>query len=466
LLFETDLIVSADSATQSASTAVNTPDAINCAVDANNDWINPTDSFTQNNVYTYVTNSKFDTTDVTERLDNTNFGFNIPTGSTIDGIEVSMDRYMSTGGANDYFLKLFKAGILMGDNKSVGAAWAASDTDTYVTFGSPTELWGTTWTEADIENISFGVALCAQATADRTDVHVDHITITVYYSLAATPTPTPTTTPTPDPSATPTPTPTPRVEGPAVEVIGGGGNSPTRIIFTGEVFPAGMVSVFLIGEEYGQVQIGETYIIGSDGKFEIEIISPVEEKRLYSLFVEDPDGVPAKSKFFNYDLEFNTIVRQEDLIFAPTININKTRFTRNEIMLISGYAAPGNTAELVINGETVKTVDVENDGLYRIDINTNDLTLGLHNIQTRQVDDETGKISDYSPIKKVNLSLFSSLNCDLNDDFGISISDWSIFLLNWLGGTAETKAKIDFNGDGEVGIEDFSLFLQCWRLNN
>ena len=404
MLFETDLIVSADSATQSASTAVNTPDAINCAVDANNDWINPTDSFTQNNVYTYVTNSKFDTTDVTERLDNTNFGFNIPTGSTIDGIEVSMDRYMSTGGANDYFLKLFKAGILMGDNKSVGAAWAASDTDTYVTFGSPTELWGTTWTEADIENISFGVALCAQATADRTDIHVDHITITVYYSLAATPTPTPTSTPTPTATPTSTPTPTPAPEEPAViEVISGGGNSPAKLIFNGEIFPGANVSLFLIGDEYGQVQIGDTYNIGNDGKFLIEAISPVEEERLYALFVKDVDGVPLKSKFFQYNLKFNTIVRQKDLIFPPSININKLRFTRNEIMLISGYAAPGNTAELIIDGETVKTVSVESDGLYRIDINTNDLTLGSHNIQTKQVDNETGKRSDYSPIKKVNL---------------------------------------------------------------
>jgi hypothetical protein len=274
-------------------------------------------------------------------------------------------------------------------------------------------------------------------------------------SAAATPTPTPT------PTATPTPEP------PVIEyVTTGGGNSPAKIIFNGEVFPGANVSLFLMGDEYGQAQIGDAYNIGDDGKFLIEAISPVEEERFYSLFVKDSDNVPLKSKFFQYDLEFNTIVRQKDLIFAPTININKTKFARNEIMLVSGYAAPGNAAELIVDGQKTKTINVESDGLFRIDVNTNDLTLGTHNVQTRQVDDETGKISDYSPTKRISLGLFGSIGCDLNDDSGVSISDWSIFLLNWLGGTAETKVKVDLNGDGEIGIEDFSLFLQCWRLNN
>jgi len=265
----------------------------------------------------------------------------------------------------------------------------------------------------------------------------------------------------------PTPTPTPGPPGGAdIEVIGGGGNNPTRIIFNGEIFPGANLSLFLMGDEYGQIQIGDAFNIGDDGKFLIEAISPVEEERLYALFPKDIDGAPMKSKFFQYDLRYNTIVRQKDIIFAPTMNINKARFARNEVMLVAGYAAPGNTVELIVNGEPIKTIDVESGGLYRIDINTDELTLGIHEIQARQIDDETGNKSNNSPIKKVSINLIDTSNCDLNMDAEISISDWSIFLLNWLGEAVETEVRVDLNGDGRIGIEDFSLFLQCWRLNN
>ena len=564
LLFETNLIVRADSVTLSGGTAANTADAVNCAADASNIWISPVDSLTQNNVYAYVINSKFGTPDVTERLDNTNFGFAIPADATIDGIEVSVDRYMDAGGATDYFIKLFKAGTLVGNNKSTGAVWPASDTDTYVTYGGPTDLWGTTWTEADIENTNFGVALCAQATVVRTDVHVDHITITVYYTpLAVNNTPTiSSATNNPDPvdsgndvtfsvnwndidtegikmficksnsintvgpacttsswcensssfsmtdpldclytsqvadegsnnyyafvcddeiscssgsagtfevsaTATPTPTPTPEPEEPAVvEVISGGGNSPARIIFNGEIFPGAVASLYLIGEEYGQVQIGDSFTVGSDGKFLIEAISPVEEERLYALLVNDPDGNVYKSKFFNYDLEFNTIVRQRDLIFAPTINLNKRGLIRNEILLVSGYGAPGNRIEFLIDNEVKRTVDVESNGLYRVDFDTLQTTLGNHSVKTRQYDPETGKTSDSSDAKFIKVSLFGFSNVDFNQDSKIDISDWSIFLHFWFDTNEEERQKADLSGDGKVGIEDFSLFLQSFQLGN
>ena len=135
-------------------------------------------------------------------------------------------------------------------------------------------------------------------------------------------------------------------------------------------------------------------------------------------------------------------------------------------MLVSGYAAPGNKAELLIDDKVVRIVEVEDNGLYRIDIDTAILTLGTHEIKTRQVDNETGKTGSNSISKPIRIGLFGISNCDLNDDSGVSISDWSIFLVNWFGGSQEEKEKIDLDGDGKIGIQDFSLFLQCWRLNN
>lgn len=270
-------------------------------------------------------------------------------------------------------------------------------------------------------------------------------------------------------SAAATPTPTPALdpeESPDVEVIGGGGNSPARIIFNGEIFPGATVSLYLMGKEYGQIQIGDSVIIGSNGDFEIEAIAPVEEERLYALLAKDREGNVYKSRFFNYDLEFNTIVRQRDLIFAPTINFNKSRLTRNEILLVSGYGAPGNKIEFLVEDKVMRTVDVESDGLYRVDFDTSQVALGQHGAKTRQYDLETGKTSNNSETKFINISLFGFSNVDFNSDSKIDIADWSIFLHSWFSTDAEEKQKADLSGNGEVGIEDFSLFLQSFQLGN
>ena len=51
---------------------------------------------------------------------------------------------------------------------------------TYETYGGPTDLWGTTWTPADINDANFGVALSAIMQGNT--LEVDHIRITVYTS--------------------------------------------------------------------------------------------------------------------------------------------------------------------------------------------------------------------------------------------------------------------------------------------
>jgi hypothetical protein len=176
--------MSADSSVQSASTAVSTADATNCSDLSQLHWGSTSDSTAQDDTNTSVTHATFDTNNITNRLDNTNFGFAITSGSTIDGIVVEIDKHASAGSAVDYYVQLFKAGSLVGTNKAdTSTAWAGSDTDTYTSYGSSSDVWGTTWTESDIENTGFGVAVCAQATANNTDVQIDHIRITVHYTL-------------------------------------------------------------------------------------------------------------------------------------------------------------------------------------------------------------------------------------------------------------------------------------------
>jgi len=123
-------------------------------------------------------------------LQATGFGFNIPSGSTIDGIVVDVEH--SSNVANLVRMRnvqMIKGGSRTGtayDGTSDPYTWPTSDTVT--TYGSTTDLWGTTWTTAEINTTDFGVALVAQHDNSGADARarVDHIQITVYYTLPAT----------------------------------------------------------------------------------------------------------------------------------------------------------------------------------------------------------------------------------------------------------------------------------------
>jgi hypothetical protein len=65
-------------------------------------------------------------------------------------------------------------------------AWPA--TDAVVTYGGPTDLWGTTWIPADINSSRFGVSIAAQTFSDfnsTLQARVDTVTIVVYYTPPA-----------------------------------------------------------------------------------------------------------------------------------------------------------------------------------------------------------------------------------------------------------------------------------------
>ena len=119
-------------------------------------------------------------TEVTKYLKATNFGFNIPTGSTIRGIVVEVEKSSVLGTTiEDNSVKIVKGGTIGGTEQKAAGAWGT--TDAYTTYGSATDLWGVTWTAEDINLSTFGVVVAADATAAGT-ARIDHIRITIHYS--------------------------------------------------------------------------------------------------------------------------------------------------------------------------------------------------------------------------------------------------------------------------------------------
>ncbi len=79
--------------------------------------------------------------------------------------------------AVDNIVQLQKAGVSVGNNyANTTLHWPLNDT--YATYGGPADLWGTTWTYADINSPNFGSVL--KADVFNGGIDVDHMQITVY----------------------------------------------------------------------------------------------------------------------------------------------------------------------------------------------------------------------------------------------------------------------------------------------
>lgn len=151
-------------------------------------WVNPLNALADDGTIAAITAASYDTPDISQLLVVSNFGFTIPTDATINGIVVEMDRSNVAGAASDNRLQLAKGTTfanLVGNNKADTATdWPASLAT--VSYGTgTTDLWGTTWTPAEINASSFAVMMSVQADAANTDVGVDFIRVNVYYTEAA-----------------------------------------------------------------------------------------------------------------------------------------------------------------------------------------------------------------------------------------------------------------------------------------
>jgi hypothetical protein len=147
-------------------------------------WTNPDNAKVSDGVYADVTFNP--NIGISHYLKATNFGFLIPSGATINGIlvEIEMKRAINCD-FDDKSIKIIKANGLFGsqEKKRDDEVWWP-DTDTYISYGSSSDLWGETWTKEDIENINFGIGISTESHGGESTTHayIDHIRITVYYT--------------------------------------------------------------------------------------------------------------------------------------------------------------------------------------------------------------------------------------------------------------------------------------------
>ncbi len=155
-------------------------------------WVNPTNVGAVGGGDATITATSYDAPDISQILVCSNFGvFITESPVTIDGITVEIGRNNVAGAASDNRVQLAKGttfASLVGTNKAnTTLDWPA--TTTLASYGGVADLWGATWTDAELEASSFAVFLSVQADAANTDIGVDYVVVYVDYTVPSAPGP-------------------------------------------------------------------------------------------------------------------------------------------------------------------------------------------------------------------------------------------------------------------------------------
>jgi hypothetical protein len=111
----------------------------------------------------------------------------IPDSAEVTGLkaEVMRQEISQGGGLHDLSVRLMKAGVEVGDNKGT-QPWGNDQTFPYPykTYGSDSDLWGETWTGADLNDPDFGLSISCHRTGEHNADHatINHAKITAWYT--------------------------------------------------------------------------------------------------------------------------------------------------------------------------------------------------------------------------------------------------------------------------------------------
>lgn len=117
-----------------------------------------------------------------EDLIGSNFNFSIPSTAIIDGIllEINYQDITGAGTVSERVIQLLKGGTLTGVNRSTSATIPPAATT--VSFGGSSDLWGATWTPADINGTGFSAVFIAISPGGAIDaIGVDFFRITIFF---------------------------------------------------------------------------------------------------------------------------------------------------------------------------------------------------------------------------------------------------------------------------------------------
>lgn len=116
-----------------------------------------------------------------------NFGFSIPAGATIDGIEARIgDASDNQADAGITHVIIYKDNSTPGNDLETGET-IISSTPTNYDYGGATELWGLSWTPSEINASTFQlrISMNANGFGSGGNPAVDFLAVNIHYTEAA-----------------------------------------------------------------------------------------------------------------------------------------------------------------------------------------------------------------------------------------------------------------------------------------
>jgi hypothetical protein len=121
--------------------------------------------------------------DVSSYLKTTGLGFSVPSFATVTGFHVNYRRGALSGtGISDHAVRIVKGGAVKAQDKSSPNVWSTDEN--FYGYGDTNDLWGESWTPADVNSPDFGAALSVEYAGAGNDwARVDWVYVTVFFTV-------------------------------------------------------------------------------------------------------------------------------------------------------------------------------------------------------------------------------------------------------------------------------------------
>ena len=122
----------------------------------------------------------FQGSDASQAITLMSLGTKSLTGGSSPNVTFTHTTTGSNGALQDANVQLLKAGSAVGSNKASSSTWGTSAST--INYGSSSDLWGTTWTAADLNDSNFGLRFAAKnVAAASATASLDYVSATVTY---------------------------------------------------------------------------------------------------------------------------------------------------------------------------------------------------------------------------------------------------------------------------------------------
>ena len=252
----------------------------------------------------------------------------------------------------------------------------------------------------------------------------------------------------------------------------GSGTSPTqgssgsstalyaRLELNGLTFPNALVTILRNG------QITGSTTSNTNGEFEFVLEDLSSGRQSFGVYAIDVNGTKTATYNFIKNLAAGVTESESDIFLSPTILPSHASIKQGETITFSGFTAPTANVRVYFDNVFFTEVNAGSEGSWRNQLNTQNYTLGTHNIIVEATKGElkSGQATFYFEItenESVPYAPGQSVRSDLNNDGRVNLVDFSILLYYWQQALTE-PVRADLNRSGMVDFKDFSIMMYDW----